>query len=54
MVEGWIAAGKLSEQQIADWRERGIMPPWHATTACGMPLKGIGVSSRPAPAETAV
>lgn len=34
-----IAAGrKLSEQETAGWRERGIMPAWDAVSACGMLL----------------
>jgi hypothetical protein len=46
-VEGWIAAGKLTDQEITDYREHGIMPAWHATSACGIPLynfiPGVGV-----------
>ena len=38
MVEGWIAAGELSDKQIADYHECGIMPPWRITSACGMVL----------------
>jgi hypothetical protein len=38
MVDGWIASGQLSDQQIADYRERGIMPPWQMMSACGMVL----------------
>ena len=39
IVEHWIATGELTDERtIANWRERGVMPPWHKTTACGMPL----------------
>jgi hypothetical protein len=40
VIEGWIAGGKLSDQQIADYRERGIMPPLRIFTACGMAFDG--------------
>jgi hypothetical protein len=40
MTESFIAAGKMSDQQIADFRERGIVPPFRLFTACGMAFDG--------------
>jgi hypothetical protein len=40
MVETFIAAGKMSDQQIADFRERAIIPPFRLFTACGMAFDG--------------
>jgi ParB family chromosome partitioning protein len=36
MTEAFIAAGKMSDQQIADFRERGIVPPFRLFSPCGM------------------
>jgi hypothetical protein len=35
IVADLTAGGKLSDQQIADYHERGIMPPWELRSACG-------------------
>jgi hypothetical protein len=35
IVADLTAVGKLSDQQIADYHERGIMPPWELRSACG-------------------
>jgi hypothetical protein len=51
VVEDWIHAGKLTDQQIGDWRERGIRPPTHVTTACGRIL-GSPESQTPPPKTT--
>jgi hypothetical protein len=40
IFKGLMAAGKLSEQQIADYRERGIVPPLRYFTACGEAFDG--------------
>jgi DNA invertase Pin-like site-specific DNA recombinase len=40
IIERLITAGKMSEQQIADWRERGIAPPLRFFSACGMAFDG--------------
>jgi hypothetical protein len=42
LVEGAIDRGQLSEQQIADWRERGIAPAMRMrlATACGKTFDG--------------
>jgi hypothetical protein len=40
VTEAFIAAGKLSDQQIADFRERGIVPPFRLFTPCGMAFDG--------------
>jgi ParB-like chromosome segregation protein Spo0J len=40
MTEAFIAAGKMSDQQIADFRERGIIPPFRLFSPCGMAFDG--------------
>jgi hypothetical protein len=42
MVEDLIARGQLPDQQVADWRERGIAPPMglRMFTACGIAFDG--------------
>jgi ParB-like chromosome segregation protein Spo0J len=40
MTEAFIAAGEMSDQQIADFRERGIIPPFRLFSPCGMAFDG--------------
>jgi hypothetical protein len=38
LFESLAATGKLTDKEKADYRERGIMPAWHLSTTCGIPL----------------
>lgn len=43
IVKGLIDAGKLTEEQIADHRDREIMPPYRLNTACGTVIEELGI-----------